>query len=195
LGLACYYRRFIRRYGLLTRPLIELLKKNAFEWSHKAQEAFERTKETLCKAPILALPNFEQEFVVETDASQGGIGAVLMQNGRPLAFISRALSPKNQALSVYEKKLLAILFAIEKWHQYLIGRKFIVKTEQQSLKHLMTQRLTTPFQHYWLSKLMGYDFEISYRRGKENVVANALSRTSCSEIFHMTLSLVSTDLW
>ncbi|GJX97078.1 putative nucleotidyltransferase, ribonuclease H [Tanacetum coccineum] len=99
LGLAGYYRRFIRSFGILAKPLTNLLKKDAFQWGSDAQEAFERLKQALSSSPVLALPDLTKPFVVETDASAGGLGVVLMQQHHPIAFISKALAPKHQALS------------------------------------------------------------------------------------------------
>ena len=114
LGLTGYYRHFIRGYGFIAKPLTELLKKGAFQWTALAQAAFESLKYAMITAPVLALPNFSEEFIVESDASSQGIGAVLTQNGRPLAYFSKALSAKHQALLVYEKEMLAILVAVKK---------------------------------------------------------------------------------
>ncbi|XP_071927614.1 uncharacterized protein [Coffea arabica] len=159
LGLTGYYRRFIQGYGKITKSLTDLVKKNQFQWHDRATQAFKRLQEVMSSPPILAQPNFTQEFIVKTDASRNGIGAVLMQKRRPLAFFSKALGTKHQALSVYEKEMLAIVTAILKWRAYLVGRHFIIKTDHQSLKYKMEQRVHTPLQQKWIAKLMGYDYE------------------------------------
>ena len=117
-----------------------------------------------------------------------------MQDAHPLAFISRALGPKWQRLFVYEKELLAIVFAVQKWEQYLTGTHFIIKTDQNSLKWLLQQKISTPFEQFWLSKLLGFDYEIQYKKGKENVAADALSRVNGVEILFMAISTVSSDI-
>ncbi|CAN7067397.1 unnamed protein product [Brassica rapa subsp. trilocularis] len=188
LGLANYYRRFIQAYSIIAKPMTSLLKKDGFCWNLDATNAFNALKIVLTTTPVLALPDFAKTFVVETDASNTGIGAVLMQDGHPICYISRALGPRHQGLSVYEKELLAVVYAVQTWSAYLAHKPFIIKTDQQSLKFLIEQKITTPFQHMWLSKLMGYTFEIQYKKGKENVVADALSRVSGSQLLHITLS-------
>ena len=194
LGLTGYYRRFVKGYRSISRPLTELLKKDQFHWSEAATEAFLQLKAAMISPPVLALPDFSQPFIVETDASGIGIGAVLMQNGHPLAYISKALSFKHQGLSVYEKELLVIVHAVTKWHPYLYGRHFTIKTDHHSLKYLLQQRISFPGQHSWLTKLMGYDYDICYKKGKENVAADALSRIHCSELLAMAVSSVSSNL-
>jgi hypothetical protein len=130
----------------------------------------------MTQAPVLALPDFTKPFIVECDASGTGIGGVLMQNQKPIAFISQALQGRNLAMSTYDKEMLALVLAVQKWRPYLMGRKFIVRTDHKSLKYLWEQKITTIAQQRWLSKLMGYDFVIEYKRGSENLVADALSR-------------------
>lgn len=113
---------------------------------------------------------------METDASGHGIGAVLQQNGKPVAFFSKALGVKNQALSIYNKEMMAVFLAVKKWHSYLVGRNFIIKTDHQSLKFLSEQQAITPYQQKWVAKMLGYDYSIVYRKGTQNAVADALSR-------------------
>ena len=115
-----YYRRIIREYAAICRALTDLLKKDGFEWNGETAHAFRALKTALISAPVLFLPDFNLQFEVETDASSHGIRAVLQQKGHPIAFISRKLGPKWQRLSIYEKELLAIVFAVQRWSQYLI---------------------------------------------------------------------------
>ena len=114
LGLSGFYRRFVRHYAIISKPLTSLLKKHSlFIWTTEHTTTFNTLKECLSSAPVLALPDFTQQFCNETDASNLGVGAVLLQNGHPLAFLSRALGLKNQGLSAYEKEYMAILIAVE----------------------------------------------------------------------------------
>jgi RNase H-like domain found in reverse transcriptase/Reverse transcriptase (RNA-dependent DNA polymerase)/Integrase zinc binding domain/Retroviral aspartyl protease/Integrase core domain/Retrotransposon gag protein/Chromo (CHRromatin Organisation MOdifier) domain len=176
LGLTGYYRKFIKNYGSISKPLTELLKKNSFNWSQESSTAFQALKQAMCQAPVLAMPNFNEPFVIETDACDNGMGAVLMQGKKPIAFLSKALGVKNQALSTYEKELLALFTAVHKWRHYLQGLPFVIKTDHISLKHLLEQRLTNSLQHKGLCKLLGLQYEIQYRKGIENKAADALSR-------------------
>lgn len=114
LGPARYYRKFVKNCSIISKPLTDLLKKGAFAWSESVQQAFIALKQALFLAPVLAVPDFDKQFIVETDASKNGIRAVLMQDNHPLAYISRSLGPRWQKLSVYEKELLAIVFAVQK---------------------------------------------------------------------------------
>jgi RNase H-like domain found in reverse transcriptase/Reverse transcriptase (RNA-dependent DNA polymerase) len=128
LGLTGYYRKFIKGYRTISKSLTNLLKKNSFQWTSDATGAFNTLKEAMYIALVLALPDFTKSFILETDACDKGIGAVLMQNQRPLSYLSKALDMKNQQLSTYEKELLALLTVVQKWRHYLKGRPFIIKT-------------------------------------------------------------------
>ena len=123
--------------GTTNKPHTTLLKKTQFNWSESADFAFKALKIAMVTPPVLALPDFQKEFVIEIDASNNGIGVVLMQKGHPLAFISKVLSPKHQSLSAYENDLFSIVYAVGKWHHYLFGKHFVIRTDHNSLKFLL----------------------------------------------------------
>ena len=177
LGLTGYYRRFIKSYATIAAPLTDLLKKDSFVWSPSATHAFETLKQAMTFAPVLTMPNFKEPFVLETDASGSGIGAVLSQNMHPIAYFSKKLLCRMQKQFAYAREFYVITEAMAKFRHYLLGHKFIIKTDQKSLKELLEQRLQTPEQQQWLPKFLGYDFTIQYKPGKENIPADALSRT------------------
>ena len=131
---------------------------------------------------MLALPDFSKTFSVETDASGTGIGAVLMQGGHPLAYLSRALGPRSQGLSTYEKEYMAILMVLEQWRSYLQHAEFQIVTDHRSLVQLTEQRLHTPWQQKVFAKLVGLQYKIVYRKGADNGVADALSRIPSSQL-------------
>ncbi|GKA27554.1 retrotransposon-related protein [Tanacetum coccineum] len=146
-------------------------------------------------APVLKLPNFEKDFVVETDAFGEGNGTVLQHQGHPVAYLSKALSPKHQLLSTYEKEFLAVLQALDKLRGYLLDRHFKIKTDNLCLKYLLDQRISTPTHMKWLPKLMGFGYEIEYNRGKDNVAADALSRIQGNaQLLNMLVFTVSSDV-
>ncbi|XP_066317156.1 uncharacterized protein [Miscanthus floridulus] len=177
LGLTGYYRKFIKSYGMISKPLSDLLKKFVpFLWTSTSEEAFLTLKDALVHAPVLAIPNFEKQFVIETDASDVGFGAVLMQEGHPVAFLSKPVSSRNQALSTHEKECMAIILAVDKWRSYLQHQEFIIKTDHRSLLHLTEQRIATKLQQKALLKLMDLQFKIIYKQGVNNQAADALSR-------------------
>jgi hypothetical protein len=145
LGLAGYYRRFLKHFAIISKPLTALLKKHTlFVWTVDHDVAFNTLKLALTSAPVLAVPDFSKRFCIETGACKNGVGVVLMQDGHPLAFISKALGSKTQGLSTYEKEYLAILIAIDQWRSYLLHSEFDIYTDQKSPVHLNEQRLHTP---------------------------------------------------
>jgi len=144
LGLTCYYRKFIKHYGMICRPLTNLLKKGTpFIWTCSTEEAFQLLKQALMEAHVLAILDFSKTFVLETDACDYGLGAVLMQEGHPVAYLSKPLCPRNQALSTYEKECMAILMAVEKWRPYLQHKEFLIRTDHKILLYLTEQRIHT----------------------------------------------------
>jgi RNase H-like domain found in reverse transcriptase len=176
LSLTGYYRIFVKGYGTISKPLTQLLKNDSFQWSEEAEVAFHELKQDMCTAPVLAMPDFHPPFVLETNVNANGIGAVLMQGGKVIAYFSKALGVKSQALSTYEKELLALVTAVQKWQHYFQGNSFVIKTDNLSLKYLLEQRLTILSQYKILYKLMGMDYSIQYKKGCENLMADALSR-------------------
>jgi tetrahydromethanopterin S-methyltransferase subunit E len=157
-SLTGYYRKFIKGYGSIIAPLTSLLKKNAFSWDEAAKGAFFNLKDAVTHSLVLALPNFAQPFVIECDASGIGVGAVLMQNNKPIAYLSKALKGRALLMSTYKNELFALVTAIQKWRPYLLGQSFIVRTDQQSLKFLLEQKVGTPFQQKWIAKLLGMTY-------------------------------------
>lgn len=131
LGLTGYYCRFICDYGKLTAPFTALLKKenSKWHWPMEAESAFQNQKQALTTGPVLRMPNFSQPFEIECDASGRGLGAVLMQDRQHVAYFSRILSGKLLTKSAYEKELMALVLAVQHWRPYLLGRRFVVRTD------------------------------------------------------------------
>ena len=173
LGLTGYYQKFIRNYAQIAKPLTEQLRKDAYGWNEAAFSAFIALKQAMTQAPVLSLLDFSKLFFIETDASNCGLGAVLLQEQHLVAFFSKTLGRRASLKPLYEKELMAIVFAILKWGHYLLGRHFVFRTDQSSLKFLLEH--LTKYQK-WLTKIMGYDFEIIYNPGMTNQAADALSR-------------------
>ena len=180
LGLAGFYRRFIKQFSLKARPLTDLTKdKITWQWTDKEENAFCNLKRSLVIAPVLRMPNFDLSFVVTTDASLVSVGAILEQDFgqglQPVAYESRKLNPAETRYSAYERELLGIVWAIGKWRHYLEGRHFIVQTDHSSLKHLPNQPSVSRRIWKWVSILQGYDVDIRHIPGKVNP-ADALTR-------------------
>ncbi|GJS05792.1 putative reverse transcriptase domain-containing protein [Tanacetum coccineum] len=156
---------------------MKLTQKNVrFDWSKKEKAAFQLLKQKLCSAPILALPEGSKNFVVYCDASRKGLGAILMQKEKVIAYASRRLKIHEKNYTTYDLELGAVVFALKMWKHYLHGMKCVVFTDHKSLQHILDQKELNMRQRRWLELLSDYDCEIRYHPGKANVVADALSR-------------------
>ncbi|GBG75825.1 hypothetical protein CBR_g21070 [Chara braunii] len=183
LGLANYYRKFVRNFSTIAAPLRRSLKKEAiWQWDRDCTSALKKLKHALIEYPILKVADSSLPFVVTTDVSQYGIGAVLQQdddNGyRPVEFMSARMPSEKVATSTYERQLYALRQALEHWKHYLLGRHFKVYSDHETLRWLKTQAKMTPKLTRWSAEIDQYDFELKPVKGKFNVVADALSRRS-----------------
>ncbi|GJX15082.1 putative reverse transcriptase domain-containing protein [Tanacetum coccineum] len=177
LGLAGYYRRFIENFSKIAKPLTLLTQKNkTYVWGDKQDEAFRILKEKLCNAPVLALPDGPDDFVVYCDASKQGFGCVLMQRGKVIAYASRQLKTHEKNYTTHDLELGAVVFALKIWRHYLYGTKSVIYTDHQSLQYIFDQKELNMRQRRWIELLSDYECEIKYHPGKANVVADALSR-------------------
>ncbi|XP_069993534.1 uncharacterized protein [Penaeus vannamei] len=183
LGLTGYYRSFVPNFAVLALPLFDLLKKHApnkIRWGDEQEDAFNSLKKMLCKQPILQLPNFQKPFILRTDASQDGVGAVLMQetDGEiyPVAYHSCKLKSAERNYSTVEKELLAVVDGIKKYYFYLYGDKFLLETDHMPLESLRTSKNANARLMRWAMYLQQFNFAIRYIKGSANVGADFLSR-------------------
>jgi hypothetical protein len=181
LGLDGYYRRFIPDFSKIVKPITGLLKNDTkFDWSSKCNEAFKQLKVLLTTAPVLAQPDIGKPFDVYCDASGSGLGCVLMQEGRVIAYASRQLRHHEEHYPTHDLELAAVVHALKIWRHYLLGNTCHLYTDHKSLKYIFTQSELNMRQRRWLELIKDYDLEIHYHLGKANVVADALSRkASC----------------
>ena len=187
-GLASFYRRFIKNFSTIAAPLTNCIKGSHFHWSEEAQKSFSMLKKSLTEAPVLALPNFDQVFEVNCDASNIGIGAVLSQEGRPIAFFSEKLNDAKLKYSTYDKEFYAIIRALQHWGHYLFPKEFILYSDHEALKYLNSQQKISRRHASWIESLQAYPFLIKHKSGKHNSVADALSRR------HVLLSTLQTKV-
>ncbi|GKC92890.1 putative reverse transcriptase domain-containing protein [Tanacetum coccineum] len=176
---AGYYRRFIEGFSKIAKPMTKMTQKSVkFNWGKKEETAFQTLKQKLCSAPILALPKGSENFIVYCDASHKGLGAVLMQKEKVIAYASRQLKIHEKNYTTHDLELGAVVFALKMWRHYLYGTKCVVSTGHKSLQHILDQKELNMRQRRWLELLSDYDCELRYHPGKANVVADALSRKS-----------------
>jgi hypothetical protein len=176
-GLASFYRRFVKDFSTQAASLTEIVKKSVgFKWGSEQDRAFIEIKERLCGAPLLALPDFSKTFEIECDALGIGIGAVLMQEKRPIAYFSEKLNGAALNYPTYDKELYALVRALETWQYYLWPKEFVIYTDHESLKHLKGQGKLNRRHAQWMEFIETFPYVIKYKQGKENIVDDALSR-------------------
>ena len=201
LGLCNYYRRFIRNFSEIASPLSQLTKKNIqFKWTEQTNDAFQQLKMALTRAPVLAYPQQEGTYILDTDASGNGIGAVLSQeqNGEEhvIAYASKKLDRQQQRYCVTRWELLAVITFIHQFKHYLLGRKFILRTDHSPLRWMFTFKDPQDQMARWLEVLSQYEFDVTQREGKKHQNADALSRQKdledqCQEF---TIDVLPADL-
>ncbi|XP_033138902.1 uncharacterized protein LOC117131538, partial [Brassica rapa] len=184
-GLAGFYRRFVKDFSTIAAPLTEVIKKEVgFKWGEAQELAFQCLKEKLTNAPLLILPDFNKTFEIECDASGIGIGAVLMQEKRPIAYFSEKLGGATLNYATYDKELYALVRALQTWQHYLWPKEFVIHTDHESLKYLKSQNKLSKRHARWVEFIETFPYVIKYKQGKENIVADALSRRYDGFLFY-----------
>ncbi|KAJ7968029.1 Retrotransposon protein, putative, Ty3-gypsy subclass [Quillaja saponaria] len=199
LGLANYYRRFVEGYSRKAAPLTELLNKGTvWHWGEPCQTAFEDMKLAMINDPVLVLPDISKPFEVQTDVSDYALGGVLLQENHPVAYESHKLSQAEMRYTAHEKEMLAVIHCLRVCRHYLLGSKFIVKTDNTGVSHFFTQPKLTPKQGRWHEFLAEFDFEFEHKVGKSNQAADALSRkaelATMTYVAHISASRVATSM-
>ncbi|KAG7583636.1 Ribonuclease H-like superfamily [Arabidopsis suecica] len=180
LGLAGYYRRFVKGFASMAQPMTRLTGKDTkFQWSEECEKSFSELKSMLTSAPVLTLPEADEPYMVYTDASIMGLGCVLMQRGRVIAYASRQLRKHEGNYPTHDLEMAAVVFALKIWRSYLYGAKVQIFTDHKSLKYIFTQPDLNLRQRRWMELVADYDLDIAYHPGKANQVADALSRRRC----------------
>ena len=177
LGLAGYYRRFVKGFSVIASTLTKLLRKWVkFEWNDKCQSSFDQLNKILVEAPVLTQPTPGREYPMYSDASRIGLGCVLMQDGKVVAYALRQMKPYEKNYPTHDIELVMVVFTLKIWRHYLYGEKCIIFTDHKSLKYPLTQKELNLRQRQWLELFKDYDCIVDYHLGKANVVADALSR-------------------
>ena len=181
LGHAGFYRRFIKDFSAISKPLCHLLTKDSeFNFTHECHESFEKLKKLLTTSPILQVPDWSVPFEIMCDASDYAVGAVLGQKKEKVPYViyyaSKTLNEAQRNYTTTEKELLAVVFALEKFRSYILGSPIIVYTDHSALKHLLSKKETKPRLIRWILLLQEFDIQIKDKIGVENLVADHLSR-------------------
>jgi hypothetical protein len=186
MGLAGYYRRFIKGFSKIGCAITALQKKGAkFTWTHECEEIFQSLKHLLTHAPMLKIVDLENDFLVCTDACNEGLEGVLMQGGSVVCYESRKLNEHEVNYVTHDLELVAIVHALKMWRHYLLGMKFVLMTDHCGLRYLFDQPKLNARQARWMALLSEFDFEIKHIKGKENKVSDALSRSM--KTIHLTV--------
>jgi hypothetical protein len=176
-GLAGFYRRFVKDFSMIAAPLNNLTKKDVpFKWGDEQDQAFNELKTKLCEAPLLQLPDFGKTFEIECDASGIGIGGVLLQEGKPVAYFSEKLNGPHLNYSVYDKELYALVRVLEVWQHYLLPKEFVIHSDHEALKYLKSQGKLNRRHAKWIEFIETFPYVVKHKSGKDNIVADALSR-------------------
>ncbi|GJT46198.1 putative reverse transcriptase domain, zinc finger, CCHC-type, aspartic peptidase domain protein [Tanacetum coccineum] len=175
-GLASFYRRFIHNFSTIISPITECMKGGKFSWSQEVEVAFKLLKSKVTEAPVLILPDFEEVFEVHCDASGVGIGGVISQKSRPIAFFSEKLNATRRKYSTYDKEFYAMVRSLEYWRHYLVPKEFILYSDHEALKYINGQHKLKPRHNKWVEFLQAYSFSIRHKAGALNKVTDALSR-------------------
>jgi hypothetical protein len=196
LGLVGYYRRFILNFSKIVKPITELLKKgNKYVWSEACDEAFKHLKKLLTTSLVLAQPDTAKPFDVYCDASDTGLGGVLMQEGHGISHSSRQLRHHEEHYPTHDIELVAVVMALCTWHHYLLGNVIHIYTDHKSLKYIFTQPDLNMRQRRWLELIKDYELEFHYHTGKANVVVDAMTHKAhcnCLLAVHWTREESST---
>ena len=179
LSMIVYYKRFIEGFSKISLPLTRLTQKNAkFVWNKECQSSFEKLKKNFISSPMLTIQSISRGFVIYSDASCQGLGCVLMQHGKVVAYASRQLKPYEQNHPTHDLELTIVVCALKIWRHYLYGETCEIYTDHKSLKYLFAQKELNMRQRRWIELLKDYDCSILYHPSKANVVIDALSKRS-----------------
>jgi hypothetical protein len=192
LDLVSFYWCFVRDFSTIAAPLHGLTKNGvSFQWGPAQQQAFGALKSKLTQAPLLQLPNFEKTFELECDASGIGIGGVLIQGGKPVAFFSEKLHGPSLNYSTYDKKLYALVRVLQTWQHYLWSKEFVIHSDRESFKYIKGQANLNKRHAKWIEFIESFSYIIKHKKGKDNMIANALSRcyTMLSQLSHKIFGL------
>jgi hypothetical protein len=194
LGLTGFYRCFVRDFSTIATPLNDLMKKGVpFYWGAAQEHSFNTLIDKFTHAPLLQLPDFGKTFELECDASGIRIGGVLLQEGKPITYFSEKLSGPSLNYSTYDKELYALVCVLEIWQHYLWPKEFVIHSDHESLKHIRGQAKLNKHHAKWVEFIETFRYIIKHKKGKENVIADALSRcyTMLSQLDHKFFGLKS----